>query len=234
MKISLCTIRVPANPMYDSVTERWLRTYEQFKPEIAHDLIVVDSDVAAPPGEHGKHTDDFRVYTGGGWDCGIWQWLAKTVDCDLLICTNTSTYFTRAGWMERFVEAFKQHGPGLYGSMTSLEVSPHVRTPVYVFPPEIMRDYPMLCDSRPKTYTFECLGMKDTFTSFCRQKGLPTMLVTWDGCYDLPDWRKPDNIFRRGDQSNILVKDRHADNYEASDEAGKANLARMVDGIRKS
>ena len=232
MKLCLTTIRVPENPLYDSVTARWIETYARFKPEIPHDLIVVDSDIAAPPGVHGAYTDDFRVYTGGGWDCGIWQWLAKTVDCDLLICTNTSSYFTRAGWMERFVEAFKEHGPGLYGSMSSFELSPHIRTPVYVFPPEIMRDYPILCDSRQKTYTFECAGMGDTFTSYCLKKGLPVKLVTWDGCYDLADSRKPDNIFRRGDQSNILVKDRHSDTYEASDEEGKLRLARMADGIK--
>ncbi len=232
MKISLATIRVPQQPLYDSVTARWLQTYGRFKPDMKHDLIVVDSDVATPPGDHGLHTDDFRVYTGGGWDCGIWQWLAKTVDTDLLICTNTSAWFHRSGWMERFVQEVSRNGDGLYGAMASLELSPHIRTPVYVFPPKIMRDYPILCDSRQRTYTFECAGGKDTFTSFCRQRGIPTKLVTWDECLDLPDWRKPDNIFRRGDQSNILVKDRHCDNYEASDEAGKLQLARMADGIR--
>lgn len=232
MKIQLATIRVPQSPIYDSVTARWLQTYQPYYPDTPHDLIVVDSDIAAPPGDHARFTDDFRVYTGGGWDCGIWQWLAKTSDADLLICCNTSSHFWKPGWMERFVEEFQKHGPGLYGSMASYELSPHIRTPVYVFPPEIMRDYPILCDSRPKTYTFECAGMKDTFTSFCRQRGLPTKLVTWDGCYDLPDWRKPDNIFRRGDQSNILVKDRHSDTYEASDEEGKLKLARLADGLK--
>ena len=232
MKIVLATIRVPEQTSYDIVTARWLDTYGRFKPETPHSLIVVDSDVAAPPGEHAAHTDDFRVYTGGGWDCGIWQWLSKTVDADLLICTNTSTWFHRHGWMERFIEEFQTHGAGLYGSMASYELSPHIRTPVYVFPPEIMRDYPILCNSRPKTYTFECAGRGDTFTSFCLKKGLPVKLVTWEGCYDLPDWRKPDNIFRRGDQSNILVKDRHSDAYEESDEAGKLKLAKLADGVK--
>jgi len=230
MKIEVATIRVPGNPIYDSVTARWLETYSRFKPETPHDLIVVDSDVAADPGVHGRYSDDFRVYTGGGWDCGVWQWLAKTSDADLLVCLNTSTYFHRPGWLERFVEEFRKHGAGLYGAMSSFYLSPHIRTPVYVFPPEIMRDYPILCDSRQGTYTFECAGMKDTFTNHCLRKGLPVKLVTWDECLDLVDSRKPDNIFRRGDQSNILVKDRHCDNYEASDEAGKRELERQADG----
>ena len=230
MKIALATIRVPSVPLYDSVTKRWLRTYEQFKPSLPHDLIVVDDAVAAPPGDHGRHTDQFCLYTGGGWDCGIWQWLAKEVEADLLVCCNTSTWYWKDGWLERFAEEFSKCGDGIYGSMASFEIAPHMRTPVYVFPPHIMRDYPILCDSRPKTYTFECAGGKDTFTSYCIQRGLQTRLVTWDGCYTLPDWRKPENIFRRGDQSNILVKDRHVDTYEASDEAGKQVLSRLADG----
>jgi hypothetical protein len=231
MKLSVCTIRVPQQPLYNDVTARWLQSYSRFKPEVPHDLIVVDSDVAAPKGDHGVHTEDFRVYTGGGWDCGIWQWLAKDSDADLLVCLNTSSYPTARGWLEKFKDAFLKHGAGLYGSMSSFYLSPHIRTPVYVFPPEIMRDYPVLCDSREKTYTFECAGMKDTFTSHCLKKGLPVKLVTWDGVYDLADSRKPDNIFRRGDQSNILVKDRHCDNYEASDEAGKRELERQANGL---
>lgn len=232
MKIQLVTIRVPQQRLYDGVTARWLDTYRRFMPATPHDLVVVDSDVAAPKGEHADFSDDFRVYTGGGWDCGIWQWLAKTSDADLLVCLNTSSYLHRPGWLERFAEAFTEHGPGLYGSMSSFYLSPHIRTPVYVFPPEIMRDYPVLCDSREKTYTFECAGMKQTFTSHCLAKGLPVKLVTWDECLDLADSRKPDNIFRRGDQSNILVKDRHCDNYEASDEAGKRELERQADGLK--
>ena len=231
MKITVATIRVPGNPYYDGVTARWLDTYTRFKPEIPHDLVVVDSDVAAPPGAHAEHTDRFMVYTGGGWDCGTWQWLAGIIETDLLVCCNTSTHYWRPGWLERFAEAAEQNGDGLYGSMASYELTPHIRTPVYVFPPHIMRGYPIHCDSRQKTYTFECAGLGDTFTNYCRARGLKTLLVTWDGCFDLPDWRKPANIFRRGDQSNILVKDRHSDTYDASDEAGKIKLAKLADGI---
>jgi hypothetical protein len=54
--------------------------------------------------------------------------------------------------------------------------------------------------------------------------------VTWDGDYDLPEWRKPDNIFRRGDQSNLIVRDRHADAYEVSTEAGKRVLEVLANG----
>ena len=62
------------------------------------------------------------------------------------------------------------------------------------------------------------------------EEGLQTRLVTWDGSYDLPDWRKPPNIFRRGDQSNLIVRDRHADAYTVSDAEGKAKLEGLANG----
>ena len=151
MKISLVTIRVPGNPMYDGVTERWIDTYIKHKPTIQHDLIVVDSDQAGHPGRHGEHATRFMVYNGGGWDCGIWLMAANVIQSDLLICCNTSTYFWKDGWMDRFVAEFEKHGAALYGSMSSYELAPHMRTPCYVFPPRLMHGYPILIDSRPKT-----------------------------------------------------------------------------------
>jgi hypothetical protein len=41
------------------------------------------------------------------------------------------------------------------------------------------------------------------------------MMVTWDGEWRRKDWRTPQNIFRRGDQSNLLVCDHHTEIYTA-------------------
>ncbi len=50
------------------------------------------------------------------------------------------------------------------------------------------------------------------------------MLVTWYGEYDQAHWRDPANIFRKGNQQSLIVKDRHCEAYEVSDEAGKRKL----------
>ena len=230
MKVTVATIRVVGNDLYTGHSNRWLETYKKFKPALKHELIVVNCDHDRPDDLFDSVATRQLTYKGGGWDCGTWQWLGNMVNTDLLVCCNSSTYFHREGWLERFVAEVYVHGLGLYGSMASYEISPHMRTPCYVFQPNVMIDYPILIDSRPKTYTFECAGMKDTFTSYCRRKGFVTRLVTWDGSYDLPDWRKPANIFRRGDQSNVMVKDKHADAYEASSPEGKAFLEKLADG----
>ena len=231
MRITLVTIRVPANPMYDSVTKRWIETYVKFKPKTEHELIVVDSDKAGDPGPFADHATRFVTYKGGGWDCGIWEYAGENFDTDLLICCNSSTYFWKDGWMERFVSEVEKNGVGLYGSMASLEYFPHLRTPCLVFQPEVIRRYPLLVNCREKTYAFECLAGKENFTMWCARNGYTPRLVTWDGCYEIADWRKPPNIFRRGDQSNILVKDRHVDTYEASSPEGKVALENMADHL---
>lgn len=230
MRITLVTIRVVGNPNYDALTQRWIDTYTRFKPKIPHELIVVNCDHDKPDGLFDPLATRYLRYDGGGWDCGTWQFVGKTVDTDLLVCCNTSTYFWKEGWMERFAEETEKNGYGLYGSMASYELSPHLRTPCYVFQPKVMVDYPILINSRQRTYTFECAGGRDTFTMYCHRRGFRTLLVTWDGCYDMPLWRTPPNIFRRGDQSNILVKDRHALHYEVVSEEEKAKLARVADG----
>ena len=102
-----------------------------------------------------------------------------------------------------------------------------------VFQPHVINDYPHQVETRQDTYRFECLRWPDgtgTFTEWVIKKGLKTMLVTWDGEYDLPDWRKPPNIFRRGDQSNLIVKDRHCEAYDVSDAEGKAKLEGLANG----
>ena len=229
MKVTVATIRVPANRAYDAAEAHWLATYAQFRPQVPHELVVVDSDVAAAPCLHGRYTDKFLVYTGGGWDCGAWIWLAQTLDTDLLVCCKTTSYFWKAGWLDRLVEEAERHGPGVYGSTASYEVSPHIRTSGFAIYPEVLRDYPVVCDSRQLTMEFEHAGGPFTLTNWAESHGYKTLLVTWDGCYEKPDWRKPDNIFRRGDQSNILIRDNNVDEVNHFSASHWAYLAQRAD-----
>lgn len=231
MKVSLVTIRVPAKPMYDEVTSRWQNTYLKFMPEIEHELIVVDSDM---PESRQSPIDRFIskrfVYDGGGWDCGIWQFVGKKVETDLLVCCNTSTYFERSGWLERLVDAASKHGKGLYGPMGSLNYYPHIRTPCMVFQPDVITGFPWLVKSRDQTYAFECLAGRENFTLWCVDRGFVVKQVTWDGEQSIEDWRKPDNVFWKGDQSNVVVKDRHANRYDTGTEESRLQLNREANG----
>lgn len=230
VKITLVTIRVPGNRNYDSVTERWRTTYLKFRPTISHDVVIVDSDphTAGEPGKHAAITNDFRLYKGGGWDCGAWQFAGREIETDFLICCNTSTHFWKHGWMERIVEEFERHGDGLYGPLASMAYFPHIRTPCMAFPPRVINAYPFAVTSRDDTYGFECLSGRNNFTLWCRDNGFAPRMVTFDGCYTMKDWRTPKGVFWKDDQSNLLVLDRHADRW--SEVGNRETLNREANG----
>jgi hypothetical protein len=229
--VAVIFVRVNSKPEYEHGAQRWLSAYRKFHAGMSHRLVIINR-YCDPTDDSFDLADEQVRYDGGGWDCGAWQFAARNIQADILACFNSSTYVMGDDWLARLALPVFQHGPGLYGPLASYEINPHIRTPCMVFTPEVMRSYPKTVDSREATYQFEAMGYPDcpNVTQWIRQQGHQTQLVTWDGCYDLPDWRKPANIFRRGDQSNLIVKDRHCEAYEASGPANKAMLEGLADG----
>lgn len=236
MKLAVLYVRVlvrvnPSAPMhfpYDKAHTRFLETYKQFRPKTPHDLIVVNC------GQHDSFTpfDDvvntYLYYDGHGWDCGTYQAVVPALEYDLVLCLNTIAYFWRDGWLEPFAAAFEQHGPGVYGATGSYESHPHLRTPSIAVSPKLLREYPLLVTSRTACVQFE--SGPTNFTLWAENAGYPTMMVAADGVYKREDWRKPGNVFRRGDQSNCLIWDRHTLLWAEADTALKDRLTRAADG----
>jgi len=234
VKVTVCFTRVVTKVQYDHGAKRWLESYRKYFAGYVHDLVVIDRYADSPDSmfDDLPRTRHMR-YDGGGWDCGAWQFAGRNIETDLLVCFNASTYVTGENWLLRFVRAVEIYGDGLYGPLASYEVSPHIRTPCMIFQPHVINDYPNEVKTRDDTWRFEVLGWPDTtpcFTGWVKKKRLRTMLVTWDGVYDMPYWREPFSVFRRGDQSNLIVKDRHCEAYEVSDDKGKVVLERLADG----
>ncbi len=203
-----------------------------FAPNYPHEVIIINRYADSPDAMFDAVTTKYLRYDDGGWDCGAWQFAGRNIDTDLLVCFNSSTYVTGDDWLKRFVMAVQEHGDGLYGPLTSYEIVPHVRTPCMIFQPHVINSYPAEVNNREDTYRFESFGFSPevpNFTQWVRRQGLKTMLVAWNGVFDLPYWREPQNIFRRGDQSNLIVKDRHCEAYEVSDADGKARLEALAD-----
>jgi len=233
MKVAIVFVLVVTKEEYAHGAQRWLDSYVKHDAGYPHDLYVINRYSDAPEGIFAEYATRYLRYDGGGWDCGTWQFAGWNIEADLLVCFNSSTYVTGDRWLKHFVQAVEEYGDGLYGPLASYEIIPHIRTPCMIFQPYIVRGYPMEVMNRDDTYRFEVFGFSPevpNFTQWVRSRGLQTRLVTWDGVYDLPDWRKPPNIFRRGDQSNLLVLDRHCEAYLVSDEEGKAKLEHLADG----
>jgi hypothetical protein len=232
MKVVVVFVRVVTKPEYQHGAERWLESYMRYTPQYEHEVVIIDR-YADGDDLFDKISSKHLRYDQHGWDCGSWKFAGENIKADLLVCFNSSTYVTGDGWLKHFVAAVEEYGDGLYGPLASYEIQPHIRTPCMIFQPHVVRGYPHEVNSRDDTWRFEVFGfppLNVNFTQWVRSKGLQTRLVTWDGVYDLPDWRKPPNIFRRGDQSNLIVKDRHCEAYEVSDAEGKAKLEHLADG----
>lgn len=251
MRVTVVFTRVVTKPEYNHGTQRWLDSYLKYRTDIPHELVIINRYADSPDDlfdfmlpEHKerepRRNPRYMRYDFGGWDCGSWQFAGRNIDTDLLVCFNSSTYITCHLWLKRFVEAVEKHGDGLYGPLTSNEIVPHVRTPCMIFQPKTINDYPKEVQTREDTYRFESMGWPDgtpNFTQWTTNHGHATMLVSLYGAFNQKEWREPAHIFRRGDQHCCLVKDRHCDAYDASDEAGKRKLeelAGLPDPVRQA
>ena len=215
---------------YEAPTRRFFETYREFKPVISHRLGVVNCGVHEGDFFNAYPADEQYFYTGTGWDVGTYQAISKTLDCDLVVCFNSFVHFWRANWLEPIAEAYSKYGAGVYGFSGSFENSPHLRTCAICFNPEVIRKYPHLIDSRRKSLDFESFDRNLNFSLWALENQFPVLLVTASEVCQIQQWRTPPNIFRRGDQSNVLVWDRHTEIYAKASDEEKRILEQSADG----
>jgi hypothetical protein len=169
-------------------------------------------------------------YQGAGCDIGSFQWFARQqTENVFMVCCVTRVYSHRAGWLKKLVTARETLGPGLYGTSASRESGKlHVCTRAYAFDSEDFKKYPHNITSRDQGVFFEC-GDGCLYEWFGEWR---SFVVYWGGCFDVEASNiayalTPDNIYRRGKQTNCLVFDRHTDAYRDADETEKRRLERM-------
>jgi hypothetical protein len=148
----------------------------------------------------------------------------------MLVCLGESVYFWKPDWLKPVVDAWNKYGPGFYGFIASFMVRPHLNTTCFAVDPKFLLGY-QRCSTPPLRYGFE--HGKDSLWLRMSKFGKPTKLVTEDGVYDQPQWRYPNNILWRGDQSNCLIRCNHMDRYDAQTPEVKAKWAAGADGLRK-
>jgi hypothetical protein len=227
--------------------ERWVGTYRKHPAGYPHKIIAAYS--GPPPGSDVRLLFDglpveFLDYNGGGIDIGAAQFAARREDTDFIVGMTSRVYFHRAGWLSRIIGARNEFGRGLYGASGSYERSqskrlahvfpnPHVRGVLYGVDASDFRAFPYTVTDRATAFQFE--SGEWNFMEWFRDRGLMVKMVTWSGVYDPPLWRDPSlkNIFRRGDQSDLLVFDKHSDFYSAADNKTKRQLEAWAgDGLR--
>jgi hypothetical protein len=232
VKIILVYICVTKGYRSREYASRFVSTYNQFSAGAPHEVVIVFNggrpanrlrDVFAPI-PHGFHERD-----NSGWDIGAYQDVAWRIDADLMLCFGEQTYFHKSDWLFRFASAFLCWGPGMYGAYASYLVSPHLNTTSFACSPQFIREYPIRCQTRRDRYEFEH-GAGALWRQIAR-KGFATKLVTWDGEWDHGEWRTPQNILWRGDQSNCLTWCQHTDRYNMASPETKERWAAGADGV---
>lgn len=220
--------------------ERFVQTWNEFRPGCPCTVTMMippcrDERVLAEShtilGKFGEF--NLRPYSGRGADIGAHQQAAFQCDDEVMVCLSTRVHFHRAGWLKRLMDCWDEFGPGLYGTAATREPGRLcLRTHCYMMGSYDFQRYPHVINSRPRGHFFEW-GYRNpdgSLTDWYQSLGGMTRVVYWDSCSDV-EWLAQDNIFRRGDQSNLLVWDRHTELWKNSSEHEKAVLATMAFGM---
>lgn len=194
---------------YFPLAKRFADTWRQFPPgNESHTLYVIGNGGEVPPASRGifHYGTRFVSHDNSGWDIGGFQSAADHIPCDLLVCLGAPVHFHRAGWLDRMVDAFLNHGPALYGCACYEGALLHVRTTIFWCPPQLLQSYPMLVGStRPARYDFE--HGPHSFTRHTLNAGLDCIMATWQGVFPYDgrgNWQN-----HMPDADTILVRDQH-------------------------
>ena len=208
-----CVIGAPGSLEFAA---RFAATFHEFPPAADHRLTILcnggppDLETAAIFAGIGAHF--FPRKNGEGRDLEGYQDAARgpAKDATAVLCLGESVYFHRAGWLRRLAETWQELGPGFYGPFSSNVVRGHLQTTAFMCSPQLLRGYPTIT-CHAERYSFEhgpfCLWRR------ARAMGLPVRLVTWDGEWRPEEWRQPENIMWKGDQTNLLFWCNHSDAF---------------------
>lgn len=221
--------------LFKPSVQRFVAGLHQFPPGIEYDLVPVlfDTDLTGEVTDLfvGLPVDQFLHYKGEGADIGAAQWVARGCDDDEFIVAMTSRiFFHRPGWLRQLWKARELYGVGLYGCFASKEGGKlHLCTRAYCMNAIVWNNYPFEITSRDQGTFFEVgLGNPEgNLMEWAQSRNVPSYVVYWDGVRPMEHALVPDSIFRKGDQSNCLVFDRHTEIYHRASDEERRRLESM-------
>lgn len=233
MKLAVCYLCVTHGTKTLDYAARFAGTYHSFAPGAEHELFVICNGGPLSTETalvfQGLRAKCFPRKNDPGWDISACLEIARTIcaSYEAIVWFGESSYFHREGWLKRFVNVWDKWGPGLYGSLSSNALRPHLQTNSFCCAPFLLEKWSFPVRNKTDRYNFE-----HGPTPFWRQvvvKGFPVRLVTWDGDWGPREWRKPPNIFWRGDQSNCLMWNNHTDRWASADPTRKQRWSKNAD-----
>lgn len=148
---------------------------------------------------------------------------------ELTLFVGSTCYPVATNWIDRLRHVWTSTRAGAVAPFASLEVHPHLRTACFATLPRYLGVYPFaeLCGG--DYYRFE--HGSDNFTLWLQSQGFRPQQVTRGKAVDVGDCRKVRNGFRRGNQSELLVRDRHVDAYSNANTVQRLDLRLRAGGI---
>jgi hypothetical protein len=223
-------IAVQSNPLFVHYATQFVKTYREFEGGPKHALCVVCNGGHLAP-KMKAIFDGIECHflvrpQDEGWDISAYQEASRTFCVDLMVCFGESVRFHRAGWLNRLVDSASEYGEGMYGCLSSHAIRAHLNTTAFAVTPRFLKQYPAV-RNKAERYNFEH-GETAMWRGIVAGGG-EARLVTWDGCWGPGEWRKPDGILWRGDQSNCLVWTNHHDKYHGGTPQTRHNWSAIAD-----
>jgi hypothetical protein len=229
MRICIAYIAVTLGPITADYASRFVATFKEYPPGADADLMVIcnggplNTELAmifAPlnPIFYPRENDP-------GWDVSAYQDASRgpCAEYDAVLWLGESNYFHRAGWLNRLVNAWNKHGPGMYGPYASNAVRGHLNTTAFFCAPQLVKQYPIRAVDKGSRLEFE--HGAHALWRRAQTQGMSIRMVTWDGEWEPRLWRTPKNIIWRGDQTNCLMWCNHTDGYANLAPGNKAQWA---------
>ena len=168
-------------------------------------------------------------FSGPGRDVGAVLLASMYFNPGRFLFFGGTTYFQSQASFDILASALTRSPYLLIGPMSSYESRPHLRTCSFGTDSAILNAYPHQNKVLRYVYNFE--HSEFSITDWALSNSVDVLMVTKDGSYDRRLWRLPPEIFRRGQQSNCLVLDRHSDIFSSSNEIRRLELSNAADGL---
>lgn len=223
-------IHVPESVKAQGYLYRFFTTWKHYAPGAEATTIVVCNGAKIDPANMVYIDPSWHLInrpSNEGHDIGAYMEVARCYRPDLIVCLGSSVYFHRTGWLKRLLEAHDKHGFGMFGLYSSNHVRPHLNTTAFAAGGLLLASYPERITTKDERYSFE--HGEYPFWKHVQGLGRPVKLVTWDGEFGPGEWRGPQNIFWRVDQSNCLAYCSHTDRYRNASPEIQRRWARGAD-----
>lgn len=215
-KIALVYVFVAGqNPHYSIMGHRFASKLRENPAGIDHETIVVCNGGAPVETEkdlfNGLPNLRFLMHDNRAHDISAFQMAALNTDAEISIFIGATSWFTRPNWGVRMLEVRDKFSAGIYGAMgnqgdLNSKVWPHVRTTGFWMDTKLFNEYPHKLTHAGERYAFE--HGKDCLTEWVKGFGLRALIVGWENVVDVSQADQLPNGFHRGDQSNLIVRDR--------------------------